>query len=115
MNDIETLSNKLFEIAFGADKFYISFQIDEKVFKINIYKADGDVLDDVKLASDGERSLIKLIMSLSFLSQFTSVYPIMTLDEVDAVLDDTYRSNFATIVDGQIRQLGLSQVFYHLS
>jgi len=110
LEKIEKIANNLFDLAFKG-KFRISFQITEKEFRIPVLKEDGEILDDVKYASDGERALIKTIVSLALLSLFVGNYPILALDEIDSVLDKNHRSNFANIIDSQIREILLQQVF----
>jgi DNA repair exonuclease SbcCD ATPase subunit len=106
----QEIANRLFDIAFGG-RFRISFDINEKEFNVIVHKESGETLSDVKLASEGETALIKTIVSLSILSQYVEKFPILCLDEVDAVLDSEHRTNFATIVQGQIEEMGLDQVF----
>ena len=104
------MANGLFDMAFRG-KFRVDFVVTDKEFRIQVEKDDGDVLSDVKLASDGERAFIKTIISLSLLSCYAGAFPVLSLDEVDAVLDAEHRTSFADIIEGQISQLNLGQVF----
>lgn len=110
LDDIEGIANNLFDIAFRG-KFRIQFIISEKDFFIQVLKEDGEILPDVKYASDGEQALIKTIISVSLLSLYTDAWPMLACDETDSVLDTVHRSHFAGIIEGQIKELELEQVF----
>jgi len=109
LSSLEEHANMLFDLAFKG-KFRIFFEVNEKEFRIPVLKENGEILSDVKKASDGEMALVKTIISLSLLSYYTNDFSILCLDEVDAVLDINHRSNFAEIIDKQIDILNLDQV-----
>jgi DNA repair exonuclease SbcCD ATPase subunit len=107
---IQEIANELFGLVF-QDRFRILFSLSEKDFDIIVEKEDGTILKDVKFASQGETSFIKTIVSLSILSERVDNFPILSLDEIDAVLDNEHRSNFAQIIEKQIKKMKLAQVF----
>jgi DNA repair exonuclease SbcCD ATPase subunit len=110
LNELEQLTNELFEFAFKG-RFRIDFFINESEFKIGVLKETGDIVSDVNQTSEGQKALIKTIISLALLSRHTKKFPIFSLDEIDATLDTNNRSNFANILNGQIEKLNLQQVF----
>lgn len=110
MASTEVTANTLFDMAFRG-RFRVGFEVSEKEFKVPVLKDDGDILPDVSYASDGERALVKTIVSLALLSRYVNVFPILAMDEVDATLDEEHRGNFAQILDNQVEELDLSQVF----
>jgi DNA repair exonuclease SbcCD ATPase subunit len=104
------ICNELLSLAYG-DRFRVSdFVISDKEFKIQVRKQDAGILDDVLHASQGERALVTISLSLALIEQAISKYNILCLDEMDGPLDADNRSAFVEMLDTQARKLGIEQV-----
>lgn len=105
----ELIANELLKIAFD-DKFSIHFNSNAKDFFIKV-TADGEEIEDIRLASQGEVALTTISISLALIEQYSGSFNILSLDEMDGTLDDNNREAFISILDSQIRKLGIEQVF----
>ena len=105
----ELIANELLRIAFNG-KFEIHFHSSAKEFFIQV-SADGEPIEDIKLASQGEVALTTISISLALIEQYTGQFNILSLDEMDGALDESNREAFISILDSQIRKLGIDQVF----
>lgn len=110
LNKTQSITNDLLDISQNG-KFAISFDIDDKNFFINVIKSNGDVLEDISDASQGEVSLTSLSLSLALMEQSMSIYNIFYLDELDGALDDNNRKSFLTMIEKQKYKLGSEQIF----
>ena len=105
------IANNLLDVAFKG-KFRIEeFEVTDKDFFIKLQKADGELLPDVIYASQGERALISLSISMALIQQSMSKYNILLLDEIDAELDGSNRKSFIEILENQFEMLGVEQCF----
>ena len=113
LDSTESIANELLNIAYGG-KFEIKFIPTAKDFFIQV-KMEKDnqdiVIEDIKIASAGERALTTISISLALVERAIGDYNIMYLDEIDGSLDSKYRDSFIDILDKQIEKLGLEQVF----
>lgn len=111
LNSISKATNDLLDTAYNGD-FKIKFKITSKEFLINVYKGDGTILDDISMASEGEKSLTIISLSLAMLSVLfgDSKYDIIYLDEIDGPLDNNNRKNFLNILKSQLKS-SMSQCF----
>ena len=91
--------------------FQIKFEITESDFFIMVYKNDGTYLKDIIEASQGEVSLTNISLSLSMIEKMMNEYNILYLDEVDATLSTQNRRLFMELVEKQIKELNIEQVF----
>lgn len=105
----ELIANELLRIAFNG-KFEIHFHSSAKEFFIQV-SADGEPIEDIKLASQGEVALTTISISLALIEQYSGQFNILSLDEMDGALDESNREAFISILDSQIRKLGIDQVF----
>jgi len=112
LTDIEYKTNELLNLAYGGE-FKIKFDISATDFYIRIEKSNGDSLDDVKLASQGETSLTVVSLSLGMIEKImlNSKYNILYLDEIDSTLSTKNRRLFISMLEKQIERLGIEQVF----
>lgn len=98
-------TNELLSLAYG-NEFFINFDLTDKDFFIKVIK-NGKELPDIALASQGEVSLTSLSLSLSMLKKYNILY----LDEVDGALSSKNRRIFFNVIEKQIEELGIEQVF----
>ena len=91
----------------------ITLELVDDCFNINITNSHGDTFD-VNKASSGQRSLIRLIISLAVMKYTIGpTYNILTVDELDAVLDrEKNKFNFKVILDSATRLLNTEQIFH---
>lgn len=104
------LANKLLKVAYG-DKFDISFELTENDFFIRVVDSEGNVRDDARTLSDGEKSVVGLSLSLALIEQTGNRDKILYLDEADGVLDSNNRRSFISILENQLVLLGIEQCF----
>jgi DNA repair exonuclease SbcCD ATPase subunit len=112
LKDIAVRANNLLSVAYG-DAFKIKFDISASDFFINVFKADGTFLSDIKEASQGETSLTTVSLSLGMIERMmaSTKYNILYLDEVDSTLSTKNRRLFITLLENQLEKLGIEQVF----
>lgn len=109
LDNVERLANKLLAIAYNGE-FQIKFNVTEKDFFISVRHNDSFV-EDIALCSQGEIALTTISISLALIEQSMGEYNILYLDEIDGPLDKSNRQAFIDILDSQIEQLGIEQVF----
>ena len=110
LKSIAEEANTLLNIAYNGS-FFIDIEVTKKDFFVHVYKDDGTMLNDILEASQGEQSLTNLSLSLALLVKVTSGYNILYLDEVDGVLSSENRMKFLQMLEKQIDELGIEQVF----
>jgi DNA repair exonuclease SbcCD ATPase subunit len=110
LRDIESAANSLLDVAYGGT-FRIGFNITNSDFFIEVYKENGGFCKDVKLASAGQIAMIKTSLSLSIFKSALGRFNILCLDEIDSTLDESNRRLFLEILERQIVELGLEQLF----
>ena len=109
LQSITEKTNKLLSIAYD-DRFKISFDITEKDFFIRVHRLFSE-LEDINQASQGETSMTTLSLSLSMIENMVKKYNILYLDEIDATLSTENRRLFLTMLEKQLIDLGIEQVF----
>lgn len=102
--------NELISDVFGDKIEILDFDITETDFKIP-YMLNGQKVDDIQKASQGQKSIISIALSFALIRQGSFKYNIMTLDEVDGPLYKNDRNKFIDILFKQIKAIGASQVF----
>jgi hypothetical protein len=105
------ICNGLLDLAYGGRLRVAAFDLTEKDFLIRVATPSGGLLDDVKLASQGEKSLLTVAISLALMEQSVSKYNIFCLDELDGPLDAANRGAFVEMVRSMAGRLGMEQVF----
>lgn len=110
LNNTETITNDLLNIAYDGKIFIDKFNITSNEFSIPFFN-NGVRLDDVKFASQGELSFLSIALSFALSSQVLSKYNIMLLDEIDGPLDMTNREKFIKILENQIDRIHSEQNF----
>jgi len=102
------LANKLLRVAYG-EKFEIDFELTDNDFFIRVTDNEGNVRDDARSLSDGEKSVVGLSLSLALIEQTGNRDKILYLDEADGVLDSKNRRSFINILENQLVLLGIEQ------
>jgi DNA repair exonuclease SbcCD ATPase subunit len=102
------LANKLLRVAYG-EKFEISFELTDNDFFIRVVDSEGNIRDDARSLSDGEKSVVGLSLSLALIEQTGNRDKILYLDEADGVLDSKNRRSFINILENQLVLLGIEQ------
>jgi len=110
LDKTKRITNDLLELG-QHGKFAVDFDVNSVDFFIRIYKDNGDILDDIKQASQGEIALTSLSISLALIEQSLSKYNILLLDELDGALDTNNRRAFIDMITTQIKELNSEQVF----
>ena len=93
--------------------------IDGKEFKITVnenefkipYIKKGTYVNDIKSASQGERSLISLAISFTLIKLYMGEYNLMLLDEMDTNLDERSRYKYIIIIDAYLDSINAEQAF----
>ena len=111
LEDIRIRANHLLDLTFHGGFRLDKFVINEKEFAIPVIKGDGSRLDDCLEGSGAEQSFVKEAISFAIIEKAIRGYNIVSLDEVDGVLDQTNRMGFIKMLKQQIEELGLEQVF----
>lgn len=111
LRQTKTIANKLLDIAWGGKFFLDSFELTDSDFFIRAKKESGEVVEDVSLASQGEKALSSIALSMALMQQAMRKYNVVSLDEIDAELDEKNRRSFVEILDKQLEELGIEQVF----
>lgn len=75
------------------------------------YIKNGQLISDVKAASQGERAIISLAISFALIRQAMFQYNIMLLDEMDGPLYKEDRNKFIAILMKQLADIEAEQVF----
>ena len=109
LDGTEAIANELLNIAYGG-KFEIKFLPTESDFFIQV-RTGTNIVEDIKLASQGEISLTTISISLALIERSLGEYNIMYLDEIDGPLDRDNRESFINIINKQIEKLNLEQIF----
>lgn len=109
MNDIVIQSNRILSNLFGGTLTIMPFEINDTEFRIPIAVQNGIPHDDVKSLSAGETSLISMIISFSLVNKSSSKLNILTADELDSVLDPSYRRQFIDTLYAVMDVVGSNQ------
>ena len=114
LNIISATANELLDKAYGGD-FKIAFKVTSREFMINVFKADGTMLDDITEASQGEVSLTTIALSLAMMQNLLSncKYNVLYLDEVDATLSTANRRVFLELLQIQLQNIDQCFVISH--
>ena len=89
----------------------LPFQIDETEFKIP-YMVNGQYIDDISKASQGQTSIVSTAMSFALLQQSGAIeYSIPLLDEVDGPLHKSDKQRFISILLKHLQEIKSEQCF----
>ncbi|MEI2420933.1 hypothetical protein V6O07_11730, partial [Arthrospira platensis SPKY2] len=98
------IANDLLDEAFNGKYHLEDFIINEKEFKIPFTKTE--YVEDVSKGSEGEKSIISLVLSFAFIKNISCEFDIMFLDEIDGPLDKMNRKSFAHAIQTQMDIMG---------
>lgn len=104
------IANELLDIVYNGDMYIKSLKAKEDKFPIPYYK-NNQLIKDIAMASQGERSIASLSLSFALSCQNLSKYNIMLLDELDSTLDTNNRKLFIKILEKQMEFVDSEQVF----
>ena len=113
LTSISQSANELLDVAYKGS-YQLKFVLGKRDFRIEILKGNGNNLEDINLASQGERSMTSISLSLSMLGKImhdSGGYNIIYLDEMDAELDVNNRKSFIGVINRQMELLGVEQTF----
>ena len=110
LDNCKEIINDLIADVFEDDLEILDFNISETDFKIP-YMINGQVVDDIEYASQGQQSIISIALSFALIQQSIFDYNIMLLDEVDGPLHFTDREKFIGILFKQMAAIHSDQVF----
>ena len=106
----EMVNDLIFNIC-EDDLEILPFDINETEFKIP-YMINGQKIDDISKASQGQSSIVSTAMSFALARQTgTSVYNIPLLDEMDAPLHKSDKQRFIAILLKHLSEIGSEQCF----
>ena len=90
-----SMANELLSLFFNGDLELGQPDINATEFKIPCKSNISSVVnDDINSCSSGEKAMIDMILSFTFLHQSSTIYNILRLDEIDAPLDQNNRASF---------------------
>lgn len=105
------IANELLDIIFKGNFYIEDFKLTESDFLISVRKPDGEIVEDVTGASQGEKALISIALSFALIQQSLRKYNILCLDEMDATLDANNRRSFIDMIERQLKVMGVEQCF----
>lgn len=106
----KTTVNSLLDEIYNGDIYVEKFDVQSDSFNIPFVK-NGNVISDIRYASQGERSFFSIALSFAISFESMSKYNIMLLDELDSVLDESNRSKFISILEKLIDMIDAEQIF----
>ena len=110
LDNCKEIINELIADVFEDDLEILDFNITESDFKIP-YMVNGQYIDDIEYASQGQTSIISIALSFALVQQSIFDYNIMLLDEVDGPLHFSDREKFIGILFKQMAAIHSDQVF----
>lgn len=112
LQKVRMIANDLLERAFGGSLKLYKFVINDKEFRMP-FTADNGLTkaSDVSKGSEGQKVILSLVLSFAFISQISSDFNIVILDEVDGPLDKRNRRMFADVIQKQMDILHIEQLF----
>lgn len=110
LDNCKEIINELIADVFEDDLEILDFNITETDFKIP-YVINGQVVEDIEYASQGQQSIISIALSFALVQQSIFDYNIMLLDEVDGPLHFSDREKFIGILFKQMAAIHSDQVF----
>ncbi|MBQ8130930.1 MAG: hypothetical protein IJ193_00400 [Bacilli bacterium] len=108
MNKILGISNQLLSMFFGGEFVMQPFIINDKEFRMPVL-GSGVLNDDISSMSTSQKCIIAMIISFALLSNASSIYKIIKIDEVDSPLDTINRSAFFQALDTLMNYLKFDQ------
>lgn len=110
MHNILSMANDLLAKIFNGQFMLQPFVINGDEFRIPCV-GNRIMNDDISSMSNGQISMISMILSFSILYNSSSTYNILKLDEIDGGLDADNRGKFILILNEIMQILGCEQCF----
>lgn len=110
LKNIQIMANEIIHEMFSEDISLLDFHITETDFTIP-YINNGIEVQDISLASQGEKSCFIIALSFAIIKQLSSKYNILLIDELDGPLYKENKEKFISIIDKQMDKLGCEQMF----
>ena len=110
MGNIILKANELLSLIFNGQFIIQPFVINEAEFRIPCL-GDGLVNDDISSMSTSQICMISMILSFAILSNSSTDYNILKLDEIDGGLDTENRIQFIGLLKQLISMVGCEQCF----
>ena len=117
LNDCISITNQLISMVLDESVEIMGLDLSKPDMKIP-YRKNGQIMEDVKSASQGERAAISLALSFAFMHKCLAMnkgdynYNILLLDEIDAPFDSNARDKCIQILAQQIKVNNVEQVFF---
>ena len=117
LNDCISITNQLISMVLDESVEIMGLDLSKPDMKIP-YRKNGEIMEDVKSASQGERAAISLALSFAFMHKCLAMnkgnysYNILLLDEIDAPFDASARDKCIQILAQQIKVNNVEQVFF---
>ena len=108
MNKILGISNQLLSMFFGGEFVMQPFVINDKEFRMPVL-GSGVMNDDISSMSTSQKCIMAMIISFALLSNASSIYKIIKIDEIDSPLDTINRSAFFHALDTLMEYLKFDQ------
>lgn len=110
MGNIILKANELLSLIFNGQFIIQTFVINEAEFRIPCL-GNGLVNDDISSMSTSQICMISMILSFAILSNSSTDYNILKLDEIDGGLDTENRIQFIGLLKQLITMVGCEQCF----
>jgi hypothetical protein len=110
MGNIILKANELLSLIFNGQFIIQPFVINEAEFRIPCL-GNGLVNDDISSMSTSQICMISMILSFAILSNSSTDYNILKLDEIDGGLDTENRIQFIGLLKQLITMVGCEQCF----
>lgn len=108
MGQTLTIANELLSMFFGGRMKLLNYEISDNQFRIPCTNLESSINnDDVSSCSEGEKSMLAMILSFALLQQSSTLYNILRLDEIDGTLDQSNRGMFIEALSIIIDTLGI--------
>ena len=104
------MANELLSLFFNGDLELGQPDINATEFKIPCKSNISSVVnDDINSCSSGEKAMIDMILSFTFLHQSSTIYNILRLDEIDEGLDSNNRIMYIKVLNDILDILEIEQ------
>ena len=110
LSKAKKIVNELLDEIYDGKIYIDKFDIRADRFDIPFVK-NNRLIEDIRYASQGEKSFLSIVLSFALAFQSMSSYNIMLLDELDSVLDEKNRAGFIAVVEKLIDMIGAEQIF----
>lgn len=108
MGQTLSIANQLLSMFFDGRMKLLDYVITENQFRIPCTNLESCINnDDISSCSEGEKSMLAMILSFALLQQSSTLYNILRLDEIDGTLDQNNRAMFMEALSIIIDELNI--------